>query len=128
MLRKNKQINMLNGNLRGYRRIKNDFFPLLFVYYSLLFLYCISLGGNFFFIQCEMTTGFLSGSAGKESACNVGDVGSIPRSKRSPGERNGNPLQYSCLGYPLTEEPGGLQTMGSQSVGHNLATKPKMSI
>ena len=75
-----------------------------------------------------MTTGFLSGSAGKESACNVGDVGSIPRSKRSPGERNGNPLQYSCLGNPLTEEPGGLQTMGSQSVGHNLATKPKMSI
>ena len=37
------------------------------------------------------------GSGGKESAFNVGDLGSIPRSGRSPGEGNGNPLQYSCL-------------------------------
>ena len=37
------------------------------------------------------------GSAVKASACNVGDLGSIPRSGRSPGERKGNPLQYSCL-------------------------------
>ena len=34
---------------------------------------------------------------GKESACNAGDAGSIPRSERSPGAGNGNPLQYSCL-------------------------------
>ena len=34
---------------------------------------------------------------GKESACSSGDMGLIPRSGRSPGERNGNPLQYSCL-------------------------------
>ena len=40
------------------------------------------------------------GSGGKESACNVGDPGSIPGSGRSPGERNGNPFQYSCLGNP----------------------------
>ena len=41
---------------------------------------------------------FLSGgSYGKESACNAGDLGSIPRSARSPGEGNGNPFQYSCL-------------------------------
>ena len=33
----------------------------------------------------------------KQSACNVGDLGSVPESGRSPGERNGNPLQYSCL-------------------------------
>ena len=38
--------------------------------------------------------GFPDGSDGKESACNVG---AIPGSGRSPGERNGNPLQYSCL-------------------------------
>ena len=38
------------------------------------------------------------GSDGKESACNAGDLGSIPGSGKSPGERNGNPLQYSCLG------------------------------
>ena len=36
----------------------------------------------------------------KESACNAGDLGSIPGSGRSPGEGNGNPLQYSCLENP----------------------------
>ena len=41
--------------------------------------------------------GFPGGSDGKESACNVGDLGSIPASGRSPGEENGNPLQCSCL-------------------------------
>ena len=41
--------------------------------------------------------GFPGGSDGKESACNVGDPGLIPGSGRSPGEGNGNPLQYSCL-------------------------------
>ena len=44
--------------------------------------------------------GFPSGSDGKESACNAGDSGSIPESGRSPGEGNGYPLQYSCLGNP----------------------------
>ena len=37
------------------------------------------------------------GSDGKVSACNAGDLGSIPGSGRSPGEENDNPLQYSCL-------------------------------
>jgi len=41
--------------------------------------------------------GFSGGSDGKTSACNVGDPGLIPESGRSPGERNGNPLQDSCL-------------------------------
>jgi len=43
----------------------------------------------------------LSGSVGKESACNAGDPGSVPELGRSPGERNGNPLQYSCLEKPM---------------------------
>ena len=42
--------------------------------------------------------GFRGGSDGKESTCNAGYPGSIPGSGRSPGEGNGNPLQYSCLG------------------------------
>ena len=42
-----------------------------------------------------------SGSDGKASACNAGDPGSIPGSGRSPGEGNGNPLQYSCLENPM---------------------------
>ena len=37
----------------------------------------------------------------QESACNAGDLGSIPGSGRSPGEGNGNPLQYSCLENPM---------------------------
>ena len=41
--------------------------------------------------------GFPSSTDGKESACNAGDSGSIPGWGRSPGEWNGNPLQYSCL-------------------------------
>ena len=41
------------------------------------------------------------GSNGKESACNAGDPSSIPWSGRSPGGRNGNPLQYSCLENPM---------------------------
>ena len=41
--------------------------------------------------------GFPGGSAGKESACNVGDLGSIPGLGRSPGEGNGYPLRYSGL-------------------------------
>ena len=41
--------------------------------------------------------GFPDSSAGKESACNVGDLGSIPGLGRSPGEGNGYPLQYSGL-------------------------------
>ena len=44
---------------------------------------------------------FPCGSDGKESACNVGDSGSIPGSGRSPGEENGIPLQYSCLENPM---------------------------
>ena len=41
--------------------------------------------------------GFPGGSDGKASACNAGELGSIPWSERSPGEGNCNPLQYSCL-------------------------------
>ena len=44
---------------------------------------------------------FPGSSDGKASACNVGDMGLIPESERSPGEGNGNPLQYSCLENPM---------------------------
>ena len=48
--------------------------------------------------------GFPGGSDGKESACNAGDPGSITRLRRSPGEGNGNPLQYSYLENPMDRE------------------------
>ena len=57
---------------------------------------------------------------GKESTCNEGDPGSIPGSGRSPGEGNGNSLQYSCLENSM--DRGGLQSMGSQKVGKDCVT------
>ena len=54
-------------------------------------------------IECKLQAlwGFPCGSAGKESACNAGDLGMIPGLGRSPGGRHGNPLQYSCLENPM---------------------------
>ena len=69
-----------------------------------------------------------SGSVGKESACNAGDLGLIPVSGRSSGEENGNPLQYSCLDIPWTDELGRLQSMGPQRVRYDCATFTKRSI
>ena len=50
----------------------------------------------------------------KESVCQAGNMGLIPGLGRFPGERNGNPLQYSCWEILWTEKPGGLQSMWSQ--------------
>ena len=54
-------------------------------------------------LEKEIAThsGFPGGSDGKASAYNVGDLGSVPGLGRSPGEGNGNPLQYSCLENPM---------------------------
>ena len=67
----------------------------------------------------------LCGSAGKESACNVGHLGSIPGLGRSSEGEHGKPLQYSCWEnrHGQRSLPGGLQSMGSQKVGHNWLTK-----
>ena len=62
------------------------------------------------------------GSDGKESPCNAGDLSLIPGWGRSPGKRNGYPLQCSCLEKSMEEEPGWLQSMGSQRVRHDWAT------
>ena len=61
----------------------------------------------------------------KNSPANAGDVDLLPALRRSPGEGNSNPLQYSCLGNPM--EPSGLQSMGSQRIGHDLVTKQQES-
>ena len=63
--------------------------------------------------------GFPGDSEVKESASSAGDLGLIPRSGTSPRDGIGNPLQYSCLENPWTEEPGRLQSMGLQRVGHD---------
>ena len=53
------------------------------------------------------------------NAGDVRDASSIPGSGSSPGGGHGNPPQYSCLDKSWTEEPGGLQSIGSQRVGHD---------
>ena len=65
---------------------------------------------------------FPGDSDSKESACNAGDMGSIPGSGRSPGRGNGYPLQYSCLEKSMDRGAWGLQSVGLQRVGHNWAT------
>ena len=58
--------------------------------------------------------GFPGGSVVKNLPAKAGDLGLIPGLGRGPGEGNDNPLQYSCLEIPWTEEPGRLQSMGLQ--------------
>ena len=54
------------------------------------------------------------GSDSEESACNAGDLGSIPGLERAPGEGNGYPVKYSCLENPM--DRGAFVSMGSQRV------------
>ena len=71
----------------------------------------------------------LGGLDGKESACSVGDLGSIPGLGRSSGEGNGYPLQYSCLENPMDRGAWGLQSMGLQSdTIERLTTQHRSSI
>ena len=63
---------------------------------SLIDLNTVCINSRFFPILL-LSSCFPGSSGGKESACNAGDPGLIPGSGRSPGEGNGNPLQYSCL-------------------------------
>ena len=56
-----------------------------------------------------------------KTACNAGDVGSIPGLGISPGEGNGNSLQFLAWKISWTEEPGGLQPVGLQTAGHDCA-------
>ena len=68
--------------------------------------------------------GFPYSSVGKESACNAGDPGSVPGSGRSPGEGNGNPLQYSCLENLKDRGAWWATVHGVTRVGPDLMTKP----
>ena len=68
--------------------------------------------------------GFPGGSDSKEFACNVGDLGSIPRLGRSPRGRHGNPLQYSCLENPHRQRSlAGYSPWGRKRVGHDWVSK-----
>ena len=67
--------------------------------------------------------GFPGGSVVKNPPAKTGDISLITNLRVTPGEGNGNLLQYSCLGNPLDRGPGEVQPMGSQRAGHDLETK-----
>ena len=68
--------------------------------------------------------GLPGSSVGKESACSAGNLGSIPRLGRSPGEGNGRLFPYSCLENPMDRGAWWATVSGFARVGHDLATKP----
>ena len=84
--------------------------------YSLIFSFVFTF---MVYIILNFYRDFPGGSDGKEYAYNAGDPGLIPELGRSPGEGNGNPLQYPCLENLMDKESGGLQSMGSQRVEHD---------
>ena len=79
----------------------------------------MSIDLNLFNILYAVVVGLPWWLSSKESTCNAGDAGSILGLRRSPGGEHGNPLQYFHLKNLMTEEPGGLQSMGPQRVGHD---------
>ena len=74
-----------------------------------------------------ISTDFPGGSVVKNPPAKAGDVDSIPGLGRSPGEGNGNPLQYSCLENPL-DRPGGLQFSRFTRVSCDLMTEQQQMI
>ena len=69
-----------------------------------------------FIIKSSLQSYILGGSVSKESACNAGDGNLIPESERSPGEGNGNQLQYSCLVNSMERGAWWAKVMGSQEL------------
>ena len=67
-------------------------------------------------ISHDVLWGFPGGSEVKASVCNAGHPGSIPGYGRSPGEGNGNPLQYSCLENPMDGEAWWAAIYGAKNV------------
>ena len=73
--------------------------------------------------------GFPAGSVVMNPPARARDMGSIPRSGRSPGRGNGNPLHYSCLGNPMDRGAWWtIQSMGLQRVSRDLVTKQQQCI
>ena len=66
-----------------------------------------------------LTSGLPGGSDSKETACDVGDLDSLPGSGRSPAEGNGYPLQYSCLGNPMNRGAWWVTVHGAARVRHD---------
>ena len=75
-----------------------------------------------------MCVGFPGGSVVTNLPANAGDVSLIPGLGRSPGEENGNPLQYSCPGEPMDRGAWRATVHGVTRVGHDLTTKTAVHV
>ena len=115
-----------------------NFLPNLFICLLLLVVYVTEIavfrnmfiqGTEYSKLQKKNFQGFPGVSAVKNPPTNAGDIniGSISWLGRSPGGGNGNLPWYSCLGSPMDREVGHYSPMGSQRVGHNLATKQQQN-
>ena len=76
-----------------------------------------------FGFSCPIHTSFLGSSVIKNPPAKAEDAGLIPGSRRSPGEGNGNPLQYSCLGNPMDRGAWWAIVHGVTRLRHDLATQ-----
>ena len=93
---------------------------------QLLYVSIISL--KWIYPSIYLFMGFPGGAEVKASACNVGDLGSIPGLGRSPGEGNVNTLLYSCLENPMDGGAWWATIHGSQRVRHDWATSLSLSL
>ena len=99
-----------------------------FIAYTKFYFTSVHVAANgiilfFFFIAEWLHHGFPWWPGGKECICQAGDMGLIPGSGRTPGEGNGSPLQYYCLGNPMESSLEGYSPWGWKTVGRGLATK-----
>ena len=99
---------------------------LTFIFSTLWFVHlfisvCMYILHPFSMCNIWLNVGSPGSSDGKKSTCSAGDLCSVPGLGRSSGGGHGNPLQCSCLENPMAEEPGGLQSMGSQRAGDTWA-------
>ena len=85
-----------------------------------VFLSSLKLKGK---TETYLKMGFPTGTVVKNPPADPGDKGSVPGLGRSPGERNGNLLQYSCLGNTMDGQTWPATSMGLHRVRHNLVTK-----
>ena len=104
-----------NKEKQNIKELKESLEVMVCQYLDLKFY--VSIGG--FLRDCIVFKGFPGGAEVKASACNVGDLGSIPGSGRPPEEGNGNPLQYSCLENPMDGGAWWAKSTGSQRVVHD---------
>ena len=104
----------MGEHFQYYHLRKLYFFHLLVIIcFQSLFPKKFKRGDIISFLPAVLIRCFPRSSVSKESACDAGDLGSIPGSERSPGNGNGNSLQCSCLENPMDGGAGGIQSMGS---------------